>query len=166
MAEAAGPLRSTVVRKLIQRTYSIETKFKEHRIWANDISVHLEQKQHVQTSRLFEGREGEFLGTVGIIHPTPETITTLLADLELQLQEPRPERIARAIWNYFQAMPYERGSSSIGQAVWAGWLTAHFGTKTKLPDAVDLFAMVQERDSFVDWLVPQFPSRRQSDQER
>lgn len=154
----SGPLHTTVVRKLLQRKFPIETTFSKHRVWAEDITVQLRQSGSICASRLFEGREGDFFGTLGIYHPEPPTIEKLLEDLEVQLRSPNPHSISRAVWDYFQAMPYERGSSSIGQAVWAGWLSAHFERKVRLPDGVDLFAMIQERDPFVDWLVPQLTS--------
>jgi len=54
------------------------------------------------------------------------------------------------MYGFYNAMPYERGSSAIGRSFFAGFYFQIFKRPIpELPDGIDMFAMILDQNEFV-----------------
>jgi hypothetical protein len=104
-------------------------------------------------------------GTMFIVHAPFKNIELMYTDAMSRLSKIEPnseknEKVIRefaiSVYGFYSAMPWLRGSSSIGRSFLAGVYLAKFGKQIpKLPDGVDLYAMTSlTQEEFVDDMVP------------
>jgi hypothetical protein len=100
-----------------------------------------------------------------VLHPTARASQRILKDSLARLEKirahpeiPREKRLkefAAAMYGYYNAMPFARGSAAIGRSFFAGLYSSFFQTKIpSLPDAVDIRAMLSTQQDFVKTMVP------------
>lgn len=115
-----------------------------------------------QGSTIF--REG---GNILIRHPTGVEAGAIFKDVlariemikknsDLPLEDRRLE-FMKAMYGYYNAMPFHRGSAAIGKIFFAGLYVKLFGSKLpELPDLMDVRAMVLTESEFVSFLKSNF----------
>ena len=119
----------------------------------------LSSYRDVGAVRVLRYESGPRKGLIWFQHPTATTAHRLLDECFAKLNaasaaegKAREREISDAIYLYFQAMPYERGSAAIGNAFFPGVIKALTGKKVSLPDGVDFRAMSMDKESFAGWL--------------
>jgi hypothetical protein len=108
--------------------------------------------------------DGKLVTSYGIDHPHDERILTdVLARLELirgtanLSEETKTREFLAAMYGYYNAPPFPRGSSAIGRAFFAGTYLKFFGKKIPtLPDGIDITAMLNDQDEFIAAQLPLF----------
>lgn len=102
----------------------------------------------------------------GMHHPEEAEWKPIIEDVWKRLENLRhlpsnseraKQEFALAVYGYYQAMPFERGSSAIGRSFFAAAGYFYFGKKMPQPDGIDVRAMIMPYQDFLDWYLPLFP---------
>ena len=113
----------------------------------------------VEASELVIEKGPELLS---VIHPPFRNSDLIFQDAlakleDLRKQEPRLEEFLQAMFGYYNATRYQRGSSAIGRVFFSAYYRAVFKTHHRvLPDGVDVLAMIYDEDEFIRELKPYF----------
>lgn len=105
--------------------------------------------------------DGPSHGVVSIMNGFPKHVDPILKDVFARLDlaraatDPavRERELYAAIYGYYQACPYERGTAAVGQVFWSAVGTEVLGRKLVLPDGTDVRGMLMDQDAFVRWLA-------------
>lgn len=104
--------------------------------------------------------EGPNHGAVSVMQGFSKTIEPILQDVYARIDHAktivdpaeRRREIYAAIYGYYQACPFDRGTAAIGNVYWAAVGTEVLGARLVLPDGADVRAMVLDQAAFVRWL--------------
>ncbi|MGZ5278777.1 MAG: hypothetical protein ACXWC9_02470 [Pseudobdellovibrionaceae bacterium] len=146
-----------VIRAKVEKTgEKVESGFM---LINNYKSVHL-TRAISGTGLLFESSDyGRTDYVTKLVHPSPEEANTIFKDVRLRIdhlvKHPKTPQenlreFSEIMYGFYNAMPYERGSSAIGRSFFAGLYYQVFRRPIpELPDGVDMFAMVLDQNEFV-----------------
>lgn len=98
-----------------------------------------------------------------VVHPEFRTAQMIFEDaigrLEELRQKPQVEEFLKAMFGFYNATIYERGTAAIGRVFFDAYFRFLFNRPHQtLPDGVDIEAMISEVDEFINKMRPYFLS--------
>lgn len=101
-------------------------------------------------------------GDIVIQHPSPRNAQLIIADVLSRVTYEKiqtTEDFAYAMYGFYNAMPFSRGSSAMGRVFFAAYYKVLFGRKIPaLEDGVDVLAMILSERDFVYRITRQLDS--------
>lgn len=129
----------------------------------NNYCLDLSGKEIIGTRIILHKEKNDPDFRISFHHPEKDMATTLFIDAMSRLQALRinhrmgePATIKEkvsfylAMHSFYNAMPFFRGSASIGNIFFAGFYASLFGEPLKFEDGIDRWAMVLDYKDFLD----------------
>ena len=108
---------------------------------------------------MIETGKTEVIGTYALLHSSFKNGQNILHDVFARLnhlknksltKEEKIEEFSRALFGYYNAYPYRRGTSSIGRVYFPGVFKDVFGVKSNVfEDGIDVIAMISGEQTFL-----------------
>lgn len=117
--------------------------------------------RRIVTSRFYTHPDGRFLvlhasnpSSQIILEDVLQRLTRLQKNFKRMSSRERAREFTSCVFGYYSAVPFARGSASIGRSFFAGYYLAVFGTKIPpIPVYLDVIAIFLKEDGFLEsWL--------------